>query len=99
MVEGAFGRLLIPSRERVRLCLALSAVRRKGQLRFVDVVKKGRQGKPGDPLERRLVRLGEHSHLGRVEVLSGLEADERVVLCGNLWKPCPAAVFTGRPLL
>jgi len=76
MVEGMFGRLLIPSRERIRLCLAESAVRKVGQLHFVDVVQDDRI------LERRQVKLGEHSEYGRVEVLSGLNADERVVLYG-----------------
>ena len=77
LVEGAFGRLMIPGRDRVRLCLAKSAVREVGQLRFVDVVR------DGGALERRQVRLGEHDRLGQVEVLSGLDAGERVVLHGR----------------
>ncbi len=86
MVEGLFGRLLIPSRERERLCLAQSAVREVGQLRFVDVVGEG------GALERRQVRLGEHSRLGRIEVLSGLDADETVVLYGPPPEPLPPGV-------
>jgi len=86
LVEGGFGRILIPSRERVRLCLAQSAVREVGQLRFVDVV--GENG----IVERRLVTLGERSRLGRVEALSGVEADERVILYGPAPQPLPPGV-------
>lgn len=83
LVEGAFARLLIPSQERVRLCLALSAVERVGQLTFVDVVTTSKT------LERRMVRLGEHSRMERVEVLSGLKANEQVVLYGPTPPPMP----------
>lgn len=83
MVEGMFGRLLIPTRKRVRFCVADTAVRKVGQLRFVNVV-----GKDGT-LERRQVTLGEHSEMGRVEVLSGLDAGERVVLYGPPPPPMP----------
>ena len=83
LVEGAFGRLMIPARERVRLCLARSAVREVGQLRFVDVVDENNH------LERRQVQLGEHSEFGRVEVLSGLDAGERVALYGPPPEPHP----------
>lgn len=34
----------------------------------------------GPRLERRLVRLGEHSEHGKVEVLAGLEPGERVLV-------------------
>lgn len=83
MVEGMFGRLLIPSRERIRYCLPLSAVRPAGQLRFVDVVG------PDGALERRQIKLGEHSEQGRIEVLTGVEAGERVVLYGPAPPPFP----------
>lgn len=83
VIEGAFGRLHIPSRERVRLCLAESAVVTKGQLRYVDVVRED------GTLEKRMIKLGERSPFGRVEVLSGLDAGERVVLYGPPPEPFP----------
>jgi len=86
MVEGAFGRVLIPARQRVRLCLATSAVREVGQLRFVDVVTKDKT------LERRQVRLGETSPFGRVEVLSGLQDGDTVILHGPPPQPMPEGV-------
>jgi len=76
MVEGMFGRLLVPTRKRKRYCVPLSAVLRVGQLRFVDVVT------TGGILERRPVKLGEHSEYGRIEVLSGLNEGDTVVLYG-----------------
>jgi membrane fusion protein, multidrug efflux system len=90
MVEGMFGRLLIPSRERARFCAPESAVREIGQLRFVDVVDA--QGN----LQRRQVTLGEHREYGRVEVLSGLEPGERVVLYGPAPPPFPVEGVTVR---
>lgn len=91
VVEGTFARLLIPSKDRVRLCVAQSAVREVGQLRFVDVVR------PDKTLERRQVKLGERSPFGRVEALSGLEAGETVVLYGPPPEPLPenARLFRG----
>lgn len=83
MVEGMFGRLMIPTNERRRFCLALSAVRQVGQLRFVDVVT------TDGALQRRAVTLGEHSEYGRVEVLSGLDAGETVALYGPRPEPFP----------
>ena len=76
MVEGMFGRLFVPTSRRSRYCVSEAAIRRIGQLRFVDVVG------PEGVLQRRQVTLGEHAEGGRVEVLSGLEAGERVVLYG-----------------
>ncbi|NQU41656.1 efflux RND transporter periplasmic adaptor subunit [bacterium] len=86
VVQGAFGRLLIPDKERVRLCLAQSAVKAVGQLRFVDVVRED------ETLERRQIKLGMSSPYGRVEVLSGLEPDEHVVLYGPPPQPLPEGV-------
>jgi membrane fusion protein, multidrug efflux system len=83
MVEGMFGRLLIPSRQRVRYCAPESSIREVGQLRFVDVVDD--QG----VLQRRQVTLGEHREYGRVEVLSGVEPGERLVLYGPPPPPFP----------
>lgn len=74
MYEGMFGRLLVPAGQRRHLCLNMAALQRIGQLEFVDVVR------PRDVLERRFVKTGRTGFPGRIEVLSGLEAGERVVL-------------------
>ncbi len=81
--EGMFGRLQIPSRERARYCAPKSAIRQVGQLAMAEVVHKD------NTLERRMVKLGEHSNYGRVEVLSGLEDGDRVVLYGPAPPPLP----------
>lgn len=72
--EGMVGRLRIPAGTRRHLCLATAAIVRIGQLEFVDVV-----GDDGT-IERRLIKTGRLGFPGRIEVLSGLEAGERVVL-------------------
>lgn len=74
LYEGMFGRLRIPAGERRHLCLETAAIRRMGQLEFVDVVL------PDDSLEKRFVKTGRLGMPGRIEVLSGLEAGERVIL-------------------
>lgn len=74
LYEGMFGRLRIPAGERRHLCLNTDAIIRMGQLEFVDVAL-------GDgTIERRLVTIGQLGMPGRREVLSGVEAGERVVL-------------------
>jgi len=83
MVEGMYGRLLIPTGERKRYCVPLSAVRRVGQLAFVDVATSG------GILERRPIKLGEHSEYGRIEAISGVEDGETVVLYGPPPPPFP----------
>lgn len=87
LVEGAAGRLFIPASDRERLCVAQSAVRRVGQLRFIDVVRQTEDGRR--LLERRQVKLGETRRLGRQELLSGAEAGETVVLYGPAPPPLP----------
>ncbi|NLS94326.1 MAG: efflux RND transporter periplasmic adaptor subunit [Planctomycetaceae bacterium] len=72
--EGMFGRLKVPVGERRHLCLNQQAVQTIGQLTFVDVVRND------DTLERRMVKLGRVGMPGRVEVISGLEPNERVLL-------------------
>lgn len=74
LFEGMFGRLRIPAGERRHLCLATDAVQHIGQLQFVDVVRENGE------LERRMIRTGLVGIPGRIEVLSGLSAGERVVL-------------------
>ncbi len=74
LYEGMFGRLRIPAGERRHLCIDERAVHRVGQLEFVDVVR------DDDTLERRYVKIGRAGDDGRVEVLGGLAAGERVVV-------------------
>jgi len=74
MYEGMFGRLLIPAGRRAHLCLHTGAIETVGQLEFVDVVL------PDGTLQRRLVKTGRAGYANHVEVLSGLQAGERVVL-------------------
>jgi len=75
LYEGMFGRLEIPAGVRRHLCLHRGAVQRIGQLEFVQVV---------DPqtkrLERRFVKTGQRGYGPFMEVLSGLEAGETVVV-------------------
>ncbi len=74
LYEGMFGRLRIPVGTRRHLCLATAAIQTIGQLQFVDVVK------ASGTLERRFITIGQAGIPGRVEVLSGLEPGDRVVL-------------------
>ena len=77
LFEGMFGRLLIPAGQRRHLCLPTSAIRTIGQLQFVDLVR------PDDTLERRFIRTGRRGFPGKIEVLSGVEAGEVVLLHAN----------------
>lgn len=72
LFEGMFGRVYIPSGSRRHLCLKEGAVEKVGQLEFVDVVRNDGM------LERRFIKTGRKGIGGRVEVLAGLEADEKV---------------------
>jgi RND family efflux transporter MFP subunit len=71
--NGMFGRLIIPTGEVERLAIPAAAVQQVGQLDLVDVAA------PDGTLERRFVRLGRRWD-GSVEVLSGLDAGERLAL-------------------
>lgn len=75
LYEGMFGRLRIPAGVRRHLCVAVDAVQTLGQLQFVHVL-----GADGKTIERRFITTGRHGMEGRMEVLSGLEAGEKVVL-------------------
>ncbi len=77
LFEGMFGRLRIPAGARRHLCLATDAIQHLGQLEFVEVVL------PSNVVERRLITTGRLGMPGRVEVLSGVRAGERVILRGN----------------
>lgn len=74
LYEGMFGRLLIPAGKRRHLCLPTAAIQQVGQLDFVEVVL------PDNTLERRFITLGSLGFPGRIEVLSGVDPGERVVL-------------------
>lgn len=74
LYEGMFGRLLIPAGTRKHLCLNMDAIDRIGQLEFVDVVR------PDGTLERRYIKTGQVGIPGRQEVLSGLQAGDKVIL-------------------
>ena len=73
--EGMFGRLRIPAGDRPHLCLHKAAIQRIGQLEFVDVVAPD----DGSP-QRRLIKTGRPGDANHVEVLSGLDKGDLVVL-------------------
>jgi RND family efflux transporter MFP subunit len=74
LFEGMFGRLRIPAGQRRHLCLATDAIHQVGQLEFVEVVT-------GEgTVEKRFIKTGRLGMPGRIEVLSGLKAGERVIL-------------------
>ena len=72
---GMFGRLTIPLDEEQVVVMPREAVRRVGQVDVVDVAD-------GQVLRRRAVQLGRNLD-GKVEVLSGLRAGERVAVTGQ----------------
>lgn len=72
LLPGMYARLLVPAGERERLLIPLDRVARVGQL---DVVWVAQQ----DERLRRFVRLGQPTGDGWVEVLSGLEAGDRLL--------------------
>jgi len=74
IMEGMFGRLKIEAGKREHLCLNVAAVKRIGQLDFVEVVKED------GTKELRLVQIGRFGRPGHVEVLSGLKAGEQVAI-------------------
>ncbi len=73
LFAGMFARLAVPAGVRTRLLVPTAAIARIGQLEFATVVA------PDGQLERRLVTTGAYRENGRVEVLSGLAAGERVL--------------------
>jgi multidrug efflux pump subunit AcrA (membrane-fusion protein) len=73
LVNGLFGRLMVPAGDYKALVVPRKAVREVGQLYLVDVLNK-----EGYPM-RRFVTLGKH-HDDVVEILSGLNEGEEVVV-------------------
>lgn len=74
LFAGMFGRVAIPAGESTRLVVSEGAIERVGQLEFVNVVE------DDDRVARRLVTTGARTPSGGLEVLSGLRADERVLV-------------------
>jgi RND family efflux transporter MFP subunit len=72
-LPGMFGRLVIPVGTAERIWLPTAALQQRGQLDLIEV-----EDGHGH-LTRRFVRLGREVN-GRVEVLSGVSAGERVAL-------------------
>lgn len=72
ILPGAFGRIAVDDEPHDAVVLPAQAVMRSGQLEMVDVVRDGRA-------VRRMVRTRAIEG-GRVEVLSGLAAGERVAV-------------------
>ncbi len=79
LYTGMFGRIFVPLEHRMALLIPIRAVRHVGQLEMVDVAT-------GDTWTRRAIRTGAAID-ENVEVLAGLEADEKVIV--------PAAPATG----
>jgi RND family efflux transporter MFP subunit len=74
LYTGMFGRLLIPVGRRAMTLVPAAAIETIGQNRFATVVEKDKR------LSRRLVTLGPAAGNGMIEVLSGLQSGETVVL-------------------
>ena len=78
LFPGMFGRVLIPEGTTRRIYVPQAAIHRIGQLTYVWVLGEGKTP------ARRFVTLGEHVSSDRIEVLSGLEAGERVGLASQI---------------
>lgn len=78
LYEGMSGRLMILAGLRNHLCLPTAAIERIGQLEFVDVVDEDGR------LKRQYIQTGRRGMPGKIEVLSGLKAGERVLLRKNV---------------
>lgn len=72
ILPGTFGRLRIATDSRPLIRIPVDAVHRVGQLEQVHLIQ-------GDRVVRRLIRTGR-SENGEVEVLSGLAANDQILL-------------------
>ncbi len=77
LFEGQYGRLFVPLGRRTSLSIPRAGLQSLGQLDFVEVVTDERG------VERRFVQRGPALPPDRIEILSGLDAGERVVLAWN----------------
>jgi multidrug efflux pump subunit AcrA (membrane-fusion protein) len=73
LVNGLFARLQVPYGDYSTLAVPLAAVHEVGQLHLVEVIDAD-----GHP-RRRFVTLGQR-HEDRVEILSGIEENQEVVV-------------------
>ncbi len=85
MASGVYGKAWFPGDKRSRLMVPAGAVVRRGQLESVLAITEG------DIARLRMVRAGE-SVDGKVEILSGVQAGDRVVASGAADIPDGAAV-------
>jgi membrane fusion protein, multidrug efflux system len=76
LFAGLYARIAIPAGERARIPVPAEAVTRIGQLEFVTVIEDTGPAK-------RMVTSGERLEDGRLDILSGLSAGERIALGGN----------------
>lgn len=83
--SGQFGRAAIPRGERLAICVPAGAVVQRGQMNYVFVAA-------NSIAKLRIVRAVE-ARDGQVEILSGLEVAERVIV------DPPATLTDGQPLL
>lgn len=74
---GMFGRISIPLEESSVLAVPGKAVRRIGQLDFIDVAS---EPGPGATLTRRSIQIGRTLDNGLVEILAGLREGEHVLV-------------------
>ena len=93
LVEGMFGRVKLEAAVRDHLCIPVAAIRRVGQLEFVDVVR------DDGTKERRLVQTGRLGRPGHTEVLSGVRGGEKVAVPkGATSEACDIVPVPGPPL-
>ena len=76
LFAGMFARIAVPAGEKERLVVPAAAVTRIGQLEYVTVLSDGAPS-------RRMITTGERLEVGRIEVLSGLEAGERIAIAAE----------------
>ena len=79
--SGMFGRAKFAAGSRKAIAIPKDAIEERGQLRVAFVVDSGR-------VQARLITTGE-AHGTQLEVLSGLNADERIVV------PIPSGLSDG----
>jgi membrane fusion protein, multidrug efflux system len=73
LYAGLYARVAIPAGQRARILVPAKTVTRIGQLEFVTVIE-------ATGAARRMVTSGERMDDGRLDILSGLKAGERVVV-------------------